>query len=170
MLLASLSIAFAAETQIQLTGTHDRVLLAVPDGWSSYGAAGTQAPTGISLTPKPAATKDSPTVSIRVDVQPPGSCSASDTLVKSELTEFDQQQVSSSESVVINGKKAAIIHTRNDEADYLYVCVTLRQDRIFFELTVSSGSDPKFLQQYKRDFIWALQHTHVIDKSRPTKR
>lgn len=167
MLLAALSITLAKDTVIQLAGPHDRVLITVPENWNSYGEVGAQALAGISLTPKPPAVevaKNYPTVSIRVDVESPGSCGASDKLVKSELTKFDQRKVSTSESVVLRGKRIAIIHTRNDEADYLHVCVTLNRDRILFTLTVSSGSDPKFLRRYKREFIWVLEHVDAVAK------
>lgn len=164
--------ALASETQIQLRGIHDHVLFAIPEDWSSYGQSTSQSLTGISLTPKrpvTEGTRNYPTVSITVNVEPPGSCNTSDKLINSELTKFNQQRVSSSESIVIYGKKATIIHTRNDEAEYFHVCVTLNQDRIVSTLTVSSGSDPKLLQRFKRDFSRTLQHVKLVRQDQPGK-
>lgn len=173
LLFISLTDAIGSTSDIELTGEHDRVLLSVPHNWMSYGQVGTDPIAGVSLTPKPPPTEDSerfPTASIRADVESPGSCDSSDALVKSEITEFDQRQVSKPESLVLQGKNARIIHTQNDEADYLHVCVTLHKDRIFFTLTVSTGSDAKFLRQFKKDFIWALQHVSVASKDAASKR
>ena len=173
LLLNSITAAIGSENDIELTGAHDRVLLSVPQNWMSYGQVGADPIAGVSLTPKPPAIDDSrrfPTASIRADVESPGSCASSDASVRSEITEFDQRQVSKPENLVLQGKKAKIIHTRNNEADYLHVCVTLRKDRIFLTLTVSTGSDAKFFPRYKKDFIWALQHVSVTGKDEASKR
>jgi len=165
MTMVSLATVIASANQIELKGTHDRVLIVVPENWASYGKVGPTPIAGVSMTWKPAAIDDTVTHStavIRADVEPPGSCSLSDKLLKAQSTEFDQRYVSNTERVVVKGKKTSIVHTRNDVADYYYVCVVLREDRILLSLTVSSGKSAKPLKQYKKDFIWTVQHLSSI--------
>jgi hypothetical protein len=158
-LLTSALICSAAE--VQLTGEHNEVLVTIPRGWEVYGQSQKRSISSVSLSLSSNRFKGelaSANATIRIEIEPNGSCSLSNKLIHRRLSEFEQKLLPEVERVEINKQKVSVYHTTADLADYYYACFFVGKERVLVSLTVASGKPSEVLPRLKSDFFWTLQH------------
>ncbi len=157
--LASAIICSGAE--IQLTGEHDHIFVAIPRGWEVYGPSQTRPIRSVSLSlssGRHSGQSTSASATIRVEVEPNGNCSLSDKLIRRRLSEFEQKLLPEVERVEVKDQELSVYHTTADLADYYYACLFVRKERVLISLTVASGGSSEVLPHLKADFFWTVRH------------